>query len=93
MSEKKIKFKEGREIARDFAVKKLQEMNFSPDDLKDLMVNYLESGNDTVLELYKPGIRPIDAEVFLTVRVNMLDGTVTSEVGPGLDDGAQSDSQ
>jgi hypothetical protein len=93
MNEKKIKFKEARVIARDFAVKRLQEMNFSPEDLHDLMVNYLESGNETILELYKPGIRPIDAELWLTVRVNMTDSTVTSELGPVLDKGAQNDSR
>jgi hypothetical protein len=74
---KRLSFKEAQSIARDFAVEKLQEMNFPRESLSGLMINYLQSNDETTLELYRPGLRPIDAEVILTVTVSMSDGTVT----------------
>jgi hypothetical protein len=77
MKNKKMSFDEAQSIAKDSAIKKLQASDFPREALRGLMINFTESNDETVMELYKPGLRPIDAEVLLVIKVNMFDGNVT----------------
>ena len=76
MKKRKITFDQAQVIAKDAAIKSLQASNFPREVVKGLMINFTESNDETVMELYKPGIRPIDAEVILTIKVNMFDGNI-----------------
>jgi hypothetical protein len=77
MTKRKITFDQAQSIAKEFAIRKLQASNCKRDMLKGLMMNFTETEDETVMELYNPGIHPIDAEVLLTIKVNMFDGHVT----------------